>query len=393
MSRAESLAVWLLSVGQLLIYAGVFYAFPAVLPDLLHETGWSTADLALGPTLSFLVMAALTPVTGRVIDRGYGGVLVIVMPMVAAVGLVALAFVQTRWEWWAVWAVLGVAQSGCLYESVFALITRRLGPHARTGITRITLVAGLSSTMTFPLGHWLGATFGGQQSYLGFAALALCGTIPLNLCAVRLLRGPEVAPVQQDATGALREALKRPAFWGIAVIFALIWLNHGMLLTFILPLFQERGVSREWATVAAACLGPSQLAGRMVLVVGDGRISNAAVTKGALALVVVAAVVLWLAGAAPWMVFVVVAAQGAGAGLMSIMRPILIADVLGRRGFGAISGAAAVSPILATAAAPTLGALLLDQHGAGAVYGLLVLCAVVALGLGRVRVRRRRVLG
>jgi predicted MFS family arabinose efflux permease len=392
-SRDESLAVWLLSVGLLLIYAGVFYAFPAVLPDLLHETGWSKGDLALGPTLSYLVMAGLTPLTGRVVDRGHGGALVVVMPVVAALGLVALAFVRTRWEWWAVWAVLGVAQSGCLYESVFALMTRRLGIHARIGITRITLVAGLSSTMTFPLGHWLGATFGGQRAYLGFAALALFGTIPLNILAMRLLRGPEVARVQEDATGALRAAMKRPAFWGIAVIFALIWLNHGMLLTFILPLFQERGVSLEWATVAAACLGPSQLIGRMVLVVGDGRVSNAAVTKGALALVVVAAVVLWLAGAAPWMVFLVVAAQGAGAGLMSIMRPILIADVLGRRGFGAISGAAAVSPIVATAVAPTLGAFLLDQHGPAAIYGALVLCAVVGFGLGLMLVRRRPVGG
>ena len=79
MSAKESLAVWLLALGLFLIYAGVFYAFPALLPDLLADTGWSKADLALGPTLSYLVMAVLTPLTGRVIDRGHGGALVIVM--------------------------------------------------------------------------------------------------------------------------------------------------------------------------------------------------------------------------------------------------------------------------------------------------------------------------
>ena len=73
MSRNESLAVWALALGLFLIYAGVFYAFPALLPDLEAGTGWSKADLALGPTLSYLVMAALTPLTGRVIDRGQSG--------------------------------------------------------------------------------------------------------------------------------------------------------------------------------------------------------------------------------------------------------------------------------------------------------------------------------
>lgn len=376
----------------MLIYAGVFYAFPAVLPDLLEETGWSKADLALGPTLACLVMAGLTPWTGRVIDRGHGGAMVVAFPVLAAVGVGALAFVQTRWQWWAVWAVLGVAQSGCLYESVFALLTRRLGPHARIAITRITLVAGLSGTMTFPLGHWLARTFGGQEAYLGFAALTVLGTIPLNIWAMRLLRGgPEVARVAEDASGALRAALRRPAFWGIAIIFALIWLDHGMLLTYILPLFQERGISREWATVAAACLGPSQLAGRMVLVVGGARVSNRLITKTALGLVVLAAGLLWAAGAAPGLVFAVVAVQGAGIGLMSIMRPMLIVDVLGRRGFGAISGAAAVSPILATAAAPSLGAYLLDQHGAWAIYASLVVFAAIGLALALVLVRKQPV--
>jgi len=389
----ESLAVWALALGLFLIYAGVFYAFPAVLPDLLTQTGWSKADLALGPTLSYLVMAVLTPLTGRVIDRGHGGVLVVVMPILAAVGLAALAFVQTRAQWWAVWAILGVAQSGCLYESVFALLTRRMGAHARVAITRITLVAGLSSTMTFPLGHWLGHAYGGKGAYLGFAALTLLGAVPLNIWAMRLLRGPEVSRQAEDNRGALRAALRRPAFWGIAAIFALIWLSHGMLLTYILPLFQERGMSREWAAVAAACLGPAQLVGRLVLALGGARVENRMATRVSLLMVVLAACLLWFSGAAPVLVFVVVIVHGAGVGLMSIMRPMLIMDVLGRRGFGAISGASAVSPIVATAAAPVLGAYLLDNFGAGAIYACLIGFSCLSLAVAMVLTRKPALAG
>ena len=64
--RGQAAAVWLLALGQTLTYAGVYYAFPALLPDLQVGTGWSVAELAFGPTLGFLVMAALTPLTGSI---------------------------------------------------------------------------------------------------------------------------------------------------------------------------------------------------------------------------------------------------------------------------------------------------------------------------------------
>jgi VIT1/CCC1 family predicted Fe2+/Mn2+ transporter len=65
-------AIWLLALGQTLIYAGSYYSFPALLPDLEAATGWSKATLALGPTLAFLIMVSLTVITGRLVDRGLG---------------------------------------------------------------------------------------------------------------------------------------------------------------------------------------------------------------------------------------------------------------------------------------------------------------------------------
>ena len=88
MNPQESSAVWLLAVGLLLIYAGSFYAFPALLPMLEAETGWGKPALALGPTLGTLTMAALTPLTGWVVDRGKGRRMLLVLPAVAALAMV-----------------------------------------------------------------------------------------------------------------------------------------------------------------------------------------------------------------------------------------------------------------------------------------------------------------
>lgn len=384
MSRASA-PVYGLAVGQTLTYAGVYYAFPAILPDLLAETGWTAAELAAGPTLGFLVMAALTPFTGRWVDRGWGGEMLTWMPLLAALGVAALGFAPSVGWWLAIWAVLGVAQATCLYETCFAFLTRRLGDGARLAITRVTLVAGFSGTLTFPLGDALARHFGGQGALIGFALLILFGAVPVNIWAVRRLRRMERAEAPRrhpPEPGALAAALRRPAFWAISAIFGMIWLNHGVLLTFILMLFQDRGASAGMATIAAACIGPSQVAGRAMLLAFAARISNARASLWSLGAVLAAGVILWGAGWLPALIFVFALLQGAGAGLLSNLRPMLVADLLGRRGFGTISGAVAVTPILASAAAPSFGAALLHMGGPGMIYAACLVMAAAGMAIG-----------
>lgn len=378
-ASGAGLAVWLLALGQTLTYAGVYYAFPALLPDLQRATGWTVGQLALGPTVGFLVMAALTPFTGRWVDRGWGGEMLSYAPVLASLGVAALAFAPNPVQWWAIWALIGVAQACCLYESCFAFLTRRLGGEARGAITKVTLVAGFAGTLAFPLGDVLAKLMGGQMAFLAFAALGLFGAAPVNAYAVRHLRRIERvgAPLPEPAPGALAQAVRRPAFWALAAVFGMLYLNHGILLTYVLMLFKDRGAGAAMAVLAASSIGPSQVLGRLVLLALGARVGNGRAMLWSVAGVVLASVALLAAGFAPLLIFLFAALQGAGAGLLSILRPMLIADILGRRGFGTISGAVAVAPILASAAAPALGAGLLHLGGAGAIYA-----TCLGLGLG-----------
>lgn len=380
--KSEAPAVWALALAQTLTYAGAYYAFPALLPDLLNLTGWSGAQLAAGPTFAFLLTALLTPFTGRLVDSGFGGEMLIYLPIVAAAGVALMGFAPTLVVWMALWAVIGVTQAGMYYETCFAFLTRRLGDRARPAITRVTLVAGLAGTLAFPLAHALSAIIGPALTYVVFGGLILFGAVPLNVFAVRRLRQIERA----GATGRvphdpadLRVAMRKAPFWAIAGMSGALGLNHAILLTFVLVLFAERGASPGMATLAAACIGPSQVVGRIVLMVFERRVNNARATLVCVLSMALAALALIWAGAAPGLIFVVAALQGAGMGTLSILRPVLIAQMLGHRGFGAISGAVAVSPILASALGPSVGAWAMALGGAGAVYGLVL--ALVGLGL------------
>jgi predicted MFS family arabinose efflux permease len=387
----DSPAIWALALGQTLTYAGLYYGFAALLPGLELATGWTKGQLAAGPTLAFLITALLTPLTGHWVDRGRAGEMLTLLPLLGAAALAGLAMATAHWHWLALWALVGVAQSGSLYETCFAFLTRRLGAGARAAITRVTLVAGFASTLAFPLGAVMGAAWGGRGALVGFGAIVAAGAVPANLWAVRRLRrrsrrGTTRPPPEP---GALAAAMRRPAFWGLAAVFGLIWLGHTVLITYALTLFAERGAAPALAVLAASVVGPSQVTGRLVLMLNEHRVGNARATRLALLLITLAAISLWAAGAATGMIFTFAMLQGAGAGLLSILRPVLLADLLGRRGFGAVSGALAVSPILATAAGPSLGAALLHWGGAGAVYAACLIMALAALAIGIILTARR----
>lgn len=382
--------VWLLALGQTLTYAGVLYAFPALLPDLIAGTGWSVAQLAFGPTLGFLVMAALISQSGRLLDRGFGPMMMVLGPLLAAVCLIGLGLAGQVWQWNLFWIGIGVAQAGCLYETCFALLTRSLAEGgqmtARSAITRVTLVAGFASTLAFPLGHVLGAALGGQGALIAFAGLVALAAL-INFVALRGL-----APVilaTEAAQFVIRDLLRQPMFWAITLIFSVVWLNHGMLLTYALLLFADRGAAGEMVTLAAASIGPSQVFARLALLFGERRVSNARATLVALFAIVLAGIMLFAAGVAPMLIFAFALLQGGGAGLLSVLRPVLVADRLGRVGFGAILGAVSIGPILANAAAPALGAGLLIWGGPEMILAATLGMACVALGLGIWVLRQR----
>jgi hypothetical protein len=286
--------------------------------------------------------------------------------------------------WFLLWAALGVAQACCLYETCFAFLTRRLGQGARPAITRVTLVAGFAGTLAFPLGDFLGKLLGGQGALVAFAVIIFVGAVPVNAFGVRALRrldkrqtGPSL-----PEPGALKAATQRIEFWALSAVFGLIWLNHGILLTYVLLLFEDRGAGALMSTIAAACIGPAQVLSRLVLLKQGARIANAPATLWSLVSILLAGGILWAAGMAPILIFGFALLQGAGAGLLSILRPMLVADLLGHRGFGTISGAVAVTPILATAAAPSVGAALLHFGGGGAVYASCLVMAMIGLAIG-----------
>ena len=367
--------------GQTLVWAGMFYSFPALLPHWEQALGWSKTALSGAFTLALLLSAVAAPLAGRLIDRGYGAPLLGTSALLGALLLLALSQAGSLWLFYLLWMGLGLAMAGALYEPCFAHLTHTLGAEARGPITTVTLIAGFAGTVSFPVSHLLAEAFGWRGAVIGLALLAGLAGAPLLWWGARLPGDAEARPGEAAAppAGALRTALRSPIFWLLAMAFAATALNHGMLISHFLPLAGERGVPAGLAVLAAALIGPMQVAGRAAMLAAQARVSMAGFCLISFSFMALASGALYLVAALPLLVFVFVALQGSGYGVTSITKPVITFEYLGRRGFGAISGAQATAYMGATALAPMVAALLHERGGYDVVIAVCIGLAFVGL--------------
>ena len=379
---ARGPAVWMLAVGQTLSYACLYYIFAALILSWEADLHWPRSLLATGPFIAIVISASLAPFAGRIVDIGRGPEVMVAGALLGAGALALLAVSWSPASYLASWALIGLAQSVTLYETCFAFLIRRLGPHARAAIVRVTLVAGFASTIAFPAGAGLSTWIGWRGAVWVAAAIMALVLVPLFAVAGRMLRRVEGEPDRREADrGALSRALKAPVFWLLAAVFALVSLNHWMLISYAVPIFVEQGASEALAVLAASTVGPAQVAGRLVLMRVEARIGTAMATRITFAGMLLGTGALWLAGLEPSLIFAFTAIQGAAIGVMTILRPVLIAEVLGPAGYGAIAGTIQIPAMLAGASAPVIGAFVLDHAHVPGLITLSVLLVGASLAL------------
>lgn len=380
--RTADRRVWRLAVAETLCWAGMYYLFPALMLHWERDQGWSKADLSGALTLALAISALCAPLTGRLIDRGHGRVVLTTSALLGSAALVAVSFADTLVAFFAAWLVVGFAMSGCLYEACFAFLTHsrtdEAHPHAaKRAITVVTLAAGFASTLAFPSINIMAGLFGWRWAVLLFAALIAGVAAPLFWRGAQSEQGAKPIQHAEHSTSA-RGALKRPVFWLLAWAFSSTALTHGMLISHLLPLLDERHVAPAMAVLAASLIGPMQVFGRVLLMALDHRFSMVAVGAVSFTLMIGATALLFFAGASSTLLIGFALMMGAGYGVTSITKPVVTASVMGRANFGAIAGAMAVPYMMAYAFSPSLAA---GAWGLGG-YDLVLVLALGVLLLG-----------
>lgn len=359
-----------LGTAQTLSWASSYY-LPAMLAAPM------AADLGVSITLVFaafsaalLVSAMVGPWAGRAIDLRGGRTLLMATNLLFALGLGALASARGPLTLFAAWLVIGIAMGSGLYEAAFSTLVRLYGHASRGAITGITLIAGLASTVSWPLSALMEAQLGWRGACLGWAAMHLVIGLPLNAflpTPASPEHTPAAATVSPPEQSQVRPTPAQPVLTSVllAYTFAATWFISTAMASHLPQLLNASGVSLAIAVGIGALVGPAQVVARLLEFGLLRRIHPLLSARLAALAHPVGAAILWMLGAPGAAAFALL--HGAGNGILTIAKGTLPLVLFGPHGYGVRQGWLMVPSRLAQASAPLLFGLALEHWGVGAI--------------------------
>ena len=346
-----------LGIAQIIGWGSSFY-LPAILAVPIAQSLGITTELFFWAfTISLLVSGLLGPRVGKAIDRLGGRKVVPLGSLAFVLGLGLLATATEPVQLFIAWIFIGVGGSMGNYDAAFVTAVNFFGNKSNRVIAGITVFAGFSSSISWPLTTLLLAEFGWQLAVWFWVATHLLIGLPLNLTIPRSERRDI-----PDMTGPIRKMVKNKfRFDSLLVVFAIMFALEGFIVSSVnttLPfMLGELGASIELALVASIVLGPSQVMAR-VLLLALGKwatpIRVAAISIAAHPLGVMA---IWLFGTNGLMAFVIL--HGIGVGLNPFIRGSLPLLFFGSDRFGQRQGYIMMLSKVVSALSPTLLTLML----------------------------------
>ncbi len=331
----------------------------------MADLGWSKTDVYGAATMGLVLAGFLAYPVGVAVDKGYGRALMGGASLLAAVLLAFWSQVDSLLGFYLLIAGLGALQAAALYEPAFAVIARRVGSNkARAGITAITLWGGFASTVFIPLVQFLLDHWGWRDALLVLAlinglicAVAYFGFIRSEKDAIHFSH-PGHENILTTDKQEVRTAIHKPVFW-LLMLALTAYAGAFTAFTFhMYPLLLESGLSTSNVVWAIAAIGPAQVAGRILVSIFGSGTSMRRIGAFVVAVFPLVFIVLALRPSSMWIITTVCIVYGASNGIFTIVRGLVVPEMLSRRAYGAINGLLTFPSTLARAFAPVAAALL-----------------------------------
>jgi predicted MFS family arabinose efflux permease len=388
----RSVVIAAIGIGQILAWGSSYYLLAVLAEPMVRATGWSQTWVIAALSLGLLTSGLVSPAVGRRIERFGGRPVLAASAVLLAVGLLIQAAAPNVAVFIAAWLVIGVGMGAGLYDPAFSTLGRLYGEHARSAITHLTLFGGFASTVCWPLSAVFVEHLGWRGACLAYAAINVCIVLPLYLFGVPR-EEQRLPPVQSADAPSVptrwQRSGDRSAFITLAVGLTLASIIMTVISVHVLTLLQARGLTLAAAVGLGALIGPSQVGAR-VLEATFGR-RHHPIWSLLVSTTVVAIGLGMLLGPAS-IVGAGLILYGSGSGIRSIARGTVPLALFGRDGYAVLMGRLAAPILVAQAASPSLGVLLMGYFGSdmtiavlagAAVFNIVLVLPLVPLALHR----------
>lgn len=375
-SRPRLVVIACMGIGQILAWGSSYYLLAVLAGPMTRETGWSGAWIIGALSLGLLISGLGSPHVGHFIERYGGRPVLAASAVLLSLGLLVQAVAPTLPVFVLAWVLVGLGMSAGLYDPAFSTLGRLYGEHARSAITQLTLFGGFASTVCWPLSAFFVDHLGWRGACFAYAGINIAIVLPLYLFGVpreeRRLPPPRTSAAHVNRPR--RSTEDRYAFVLIAAGLTVASVVMTVISVHILVLMQARGLALATAVSFGALIGPAQVGAR-VLEAAFGRrhhpiwsflVSSTLVAIGLAMLlgptsVIGAGLVLY----------------GSGSGIRSIVRGTMPLALFGREGYAVLMGWLAMPSLVAQAASPSLGSVLIDHLGADLTIAVLIGAALI----------------
>jgi MFS family permease len=358
----------------MLVSWGLYIVFGVFFDPLLVEFGWSRAEISGAYSLSSIVSGALGIVMGGLCDRFGPRLVVTFCGICLGLGYLLMSQVHSLWHLYLYYGVVaGIGMSG-LWIPLLSPIVRWF-PVRQSLMTGIVISGLTVGQLIAPLGiSRLIDAYGWRLSYiiLGSAVVVI-----VVLFAQFLRRDPDqigLLPVREkdgkkqdfkadNMDFNLKEAVRTPQFWLVAVIFFCVGFDAFAITVHIVPHATRSGISAATAAGILAVSGGIGIIGNFLLggILGDRFGNRKAFIIG---IFLMAASLFWLLIAKEvWMLYLFAVVFGLALGGTGTSESPLIARLFGLSSHGLIYGMVGLSWTAGGAVGPIVAGYMCDVIG------------------------------
>jgi MFS family permease len=374
-------------VGLGLSYAMfTVFVFGTLVQPLQAEFGWSRAEMSFALTITNITVVFGSPALGFLVDRV--GVKRLLVPSIMLMGLAVAAMSLLQGNIWYFYlgffaiTFLGLGTLPLSYSRVLiAWFDRKRGLALGVALSGFgvggALVPEVAATMT--------DLYGWRSAYQLFAIVVLLVSLPLALLVMK----------ETPAEGSAGQAENRPAgfelsageaarsanYWLILASFFLVGIGITSILSHLVPMLTDRGMSYQSAARAMSVLAFALIFGRMLAGYLMDHFFAPYITAAFIVFGLAGGIVLLALGAVGPQAYVAAALVGLATGSEISEIAYIVGRYFGQAAFGLIYGIMFGAFQLGSAISAPLMGYYFDSHGdyIGALWGIVVLVLLGAL--------------
>ncbi len=377
-----------MGITTIVSYGVSQYLIGVLVPPIARDLGWDKAVINGAYSVTVLISGVLGFGVGRLVDRFGARALMSAGSALLGVSLLLLSRVQTIPQFYAIWGLgMGLGTALTYYPVSFTVVTNWFERRRMNALSLLTFFGAFASTVFYPLNGWLTASFGWRDAVAVLGVVNLLIALPLHALVVR--RHPEdfgwqpdghsartAEPVSEITGMPLSQALRTAAFWLITAAISLSFFATTTVIVEHIAFLVSRGLSLTLVTTIVGLWGIAYLPGRSIVAVFGGRVSLRALMIVTF-LVEAGGVAVLLSAHDAWGAVAYVLVFGGAYGASAPLRGALMAEMFGRRAYGAIIAAQGIPIAVLSALGPAVGGRIIDVIGYKASFDLCIATLLV----------------